>query len=155
MIPLTVPEVRRLLVTLAEPPDRYRFRLRWSTFRRHHQAIAKRCHDARRAHSRVPPLGSATIQVRSPPLPELTDARWARIAALLPPPSAMGRPAQEHRLLLAGILWVMRHGAAWREVPDCFGHWHTVYTRYRDWRRAGLWSQILAILLPEDHGDAS
>ncbi len=155
MIPLTVPEVRRLLLTLAEPPERVRFRLAWSTFRRRHQALAKRCHEARRARSHPPPLESANVQALSHPLPELTDARWKRIAAILPPVSARGRPAQDHRRLLGGILWVMRTGATWREVPDHFGHWHTVYTRYRDWQRSGLWSRILKILMPRGVAHAS
>jgi len=150
MIPLTVPEVRRLLLAHAEPPEQRSFRLAWSTFRRRHQAMAKRCHAARRGRTHPPPAGSPAIQILPHPYQDLTDARWDRIAALLPPSSPMGRPPQEHRQLLAGILWVMRTGAAWREVPSHFGSWHTVDTRYQDWRHAGLWPQILEILRPED-----
>lgn len=150
MIPLTVPEVRRLLLTLAEPPERIRFRLAWSTFRRRHQARAKRSHQAQRARSHSPPHTSATVQALPPTLPDLTDAHWKQIAALLPPLAARGRPAQDHRQLVAGMLWVMRTGASWREMPDHFGPWHTVYTRYADWRRSGLWSQILEILVPQE-----
>ena len=49
LIPLTVPEVRRLLIALTEPTERFSIRLAWSAFRRHHQAIAKRCHTTRRS----------------------------------------------------------------------------------------------------------
>jgi hypothetical protein len=48
-LPITVPEVRRLLLTLAEPDERFSIRLAWSVFRRRHQAIAKRCHAIRRS----------------------------------------------------------------------------------------------------------
>jgi len=89
------------------------------------------------------------MQTLPAPYQDVTDAQWERIAALLPPPSPMGRPPQDHRQLLAGMLWVMRAGAAWREVPDHFGPWHTVYTRYQEWCRTGLWPQILAILSPQ------
>ncbi|MDQ2743473.1 MAG: transposase, partial [Chloroflexota bacterium] len=75
---------------------------------------------------------------------------WSRIASLLPPVSATGRPTQDHRRLLAGMLWAMQAGATWRETPERFGSWHTIYTRYRDWQRAGLWSQIVAILNAEE-----
>ncbi len=44
------------------------------------------------------------------------------------------------------MLWIMRTGANWREVPPHFGSWHTVYTRYQDWHTAGIWHDILAVL---------
>ncbi len=52
----------------------------------------------------------------------------------------------EHRPVVAGMLWVERTGATWREVPAQFGPWQTVYTRYRRWRRDGLWQRIIQAL---------
>src|SRR5450759_2688988 len=105
-------------VTVTEPPEHVRVRLAWSAFRRRHQAIAQQCHRVQRERAHPPSAGSPIIHRLSSPRVELTDARWERIAALLPPPSTGGRPAQDHRRLLAGMLWIMRTGATWREVPE-------------------------------------
>jgi len=45
--------------------------------------------------------------------------------------------------VLAGILWVLRTGAGWRALSREFGPWHTVYSRYRRWRLAGLWPRLI------------
>jgi hypothetical protein len=149
LIPLTVPEVRRLLLALNEPSEHFGFRLRWSTWRRHHQAVAQRCHTARRA--RLHP-SAATPPPEAGPLmtsPELTDDQWARVSPLLPPQRPpIGRPPEDHRTILAGMLWIVRTGATWREFPPTFGPWPTVYSRFRRWRQAGLWQRILAALDP-------
>ena len=147
LIPLTVPEVRRLLLALNEPSGRFGFRLRWSTWRRHHQAVAQRCHTARRARlhppAATPPPEAGTLMTN----PELTDDQWTRVSPLLPlqrPP--IGRPPEDHRTILAGMLSVVRTGATWRELPPTFGPWPTVYSRFRRWRQAGLWQRILDTL---------
>jgi hypothetical protein len=154
LIPLTVPEVRRLLLALDEPPERFPFRIAWSTFRRNHQAIAQRCHAARRAKRQPIPRGNPTIDV-FPNIPlELTDERWERIAPLLPPQAMrIGRPSNDHRTILAGMLWVVRTGASWREVPAQFGPWETVHSRYQAWRRVGIWQQILDTMDGRDDPD--
>lgn len=78
---------------------------------------------------------------------ELTDAQWAALAPLLPPQrAATGRPAKDHRTILNGILWRMRTGAPWRDLPERYGPWQSVYTRFRRWQRAGVWDRVLAAL---------
>lgn len=146
-LPLTVPEVRRLLLALVDPPDRFGFHVAWSTFRRRHQAMAKRGHVARRAQKQPPGDGRPSIQVLPGGDFVLTDERWARIAPLLPPQKpATGRPNYDHRTILAGIFWVVQTGVPWRELPVSFGPWHAVYGRYQRWRRTGIWQQILDTL---------
>jgi hypothetical protein len=142
-----VPEVRRLVLAMAEGGEHRAFRLGWSIWRRTHQAIAARCHAARRARKRdSPPLAHTP----TPPVaerPELTDAEWALIRSLLPaqqPP--VGRPRHDHRTVLGGILWVVRTRASWRDMPLEFGKWETAYKRYRLWRDTGLWQIIAAAL---------
>jgi len=54
----------------------------------------------------------------------------------------MGRPRREARELLNGILWVARTGAAWRDVPERYGPWQTVYKRFKEWSESGLIEQI-------------
>ncbi len=148
-----MPEVRRLLLALAEPPERLTACLAWSAFRRRHQAGAKRGHTARRGRQRPAATLSPPIQALPGGDLVLTDERWARIAPLLPPQRPpTGRPNHDHRTILAGILWVARTGSAWRHLPERFGPWETVHSRYARWRKAGGWQQILDAL---QHGDAT
>ncbi len=74
---------------------------------------------------------------------ELSEAEWARLAPLLPPRQA-GRPRQDDRRILNGILWKLATGAPWRDLPERYGPWPTVYTRFRRWTRAGVWDRIFA-----------
>ena len=60
---------------------------------------------------------------------ELTDQEFARIADLLPPDGRRGGQWNDHRTTLDGIFWVLHTGAQWREVPDRYGKWKTVYDR--------------------------
>src|SRR5438067_8930935 len=84
---------------------------------------------------------------------ELTDAEWARLAPLLPPERPpVGRPNQAHRLILNGILWKLRTGAPWRDLPERYGPWESVATRFRRWRLAGVWDRVLAAV--QAAGDA-
>jgi transposase len=156
VLPLTVPEVRRLLLALAEPPERFGVRLAWSAFRRHHQAVAKRCHAARRARQLSGCDGGPPIPVLPAGALELTEERWQRVGALLPPQRPpTGRPNHDHRTMLAGMLWVMQTGAAWRDLPEQFGPWQTVHSRYRRWRKTGIWQRILDALEQETKADDS
>jgi len=142
-----VPEARRLLLALAEPPERLGFRLAWSDFRRRHQALARRCHAARRARGQPACRGMPAVQDLSPGNLDLTDDQWERIAPLLPAQKPRtGRPAKDHRTTLSAMLWVARTGASWRDLPEHLGPWQTVHGRYRRWRQAGIWQQILDAL---------
>ena len=76
---------------------------------------------------------------------ELTDDGWEHIAALLPTQRRGGKRA-EHRTVLNGIFWVLNSGAQWRDLPERYGKWETIYGRYRRWTREGLFSRILARL---------
>jgi transposase len=77
----------------------------------------------------------------------LTDDQWETLAPLLPPQRPKtGRPARDHRTVLGGILWVLRSGAPWRDLPACYGPWQTAYSRFRRWREAGVWDRVLAAL---------
>lgn len=70
-----------------------------------------------------------------------------RLVPLLPPQRRrMGRPAHDHRRILSGILWVLRTGAPWRDLPERFGPWSTVWSRFRRWTAEGVWQGVLAEL---------
>jgi Putative transposase of IS4/5 family (DUF4096) len=69
----------------------------------------------------------------------LTDAQWERIAPLLPGKKGdPGRSSDDNRRSLEGILWIVRTGAPWRDLPDVFGNWFTVWKRFRRWAAVGL-----------------
>ncbi len=78
---------------------------------------------------------------------ELTDRQWQHLGPLLPPerpPS--GRPNHHHRTILNGILWVLRTGAPWRDLPERYGPVGTVSSRFYRWCQSGLWQRILSAL---------
>lgn len=78
---------------------------------------------------------------------DLTNEQWEQIQSLLPKQtSRRGRPAQDHRTLLNGILWVLRTGAPWRDIPERYGKWTTIYSRFQRWRKSGTWDRMFAEL---------
>jgi len=76
---------------------------------------------------------------------ELSDDGWERIAPLLPRQRRGGKWA-DHRTVLNGMFWVLNSGAQWRDMPERYGAWETVYGRYRRWTREGLFDRILGAL---------
>ncbi|NJO75076.1 MAG: IS5 family transposase [Leptolyngbyaceae cyanobacterium RM1_406_9] len=80
----------------------------------------------------------------------LTNRQWQRLHPLLPPQKPrVGRPNLDHRTTINGILWVLRTGAPWRDLPGRYGAWATVSGRFYRWQRNGLWQQILQTLQPQ------
>jgi transposase len=78
---------------------------------------------------------------------DLTEEQWEKLKTLLPPQKAKtGRPGHDHRQIINGILWILRTGAPWRDLPDCYGVHSTVSSRFYRWRKAGIWDDILAKL---------
>ena len=76
---------------------------------------------------------------------ELSDAQSGRLRPLLPPRKLRaGRPAGDHRTVINGIRWVLRTGSPWRALPERYGSWKTVSSRFYRWQRAGIWDRILA-----------
>jgi transposase len=73
---------------------------------------------------------------------EMTDDGFERIEDPLPVQSRGGKWA-DHRTVLNGIFWVLNSGAQWRDVPERYGKWETVYGRYQRWTREGLFDRIL------------
>jgi transposase len=74
---------------------------------------------------------------------ELSESEWARLQPLLPPRKP-GRPRQDDRRILNGIVWKLASGVPWRDLPERYGPWQTVYTRFRRWTQAGVWDQLFA-----------
>jgi transposase len=80
---------------------------------------------------------------------DLTDEQWQRLQPLLPKHQTEGRPRIDDRRIVNGIRWILRTGAPWRDLPERYGSWHTVYSRFYRWQQAGHWDRILKILQEE------
>jgi transposase len=78
---------------------------------------------------------------------ELTDEQWERITPLLPPQKPQtGRPNNDHRQTVNGIIWVLKRGASWRDLPERYGKVGTVSSRFYRWVAAGIWQRVLTAL---------
>ncbi len=77
----------------------------------------------------------------------MSDEEWAfheRFILAVRAPN--GRRPKNHRLVLDGIFWIARTGSPWRDLPEEFGKWSSVYRQFRRWTLAGLWEQIMDAL---------
>ena len=73
----------------------------------------------------------------------LRDDQWRRIEGLLPGKlTDCGVTAGNNRLFVEAVLWIIRTGSPWRDLPDHFGYWHRVYVRYNRWCKKGVWVRI-------------
>jgi transposase len=78
---------------------------------------------------------------------ELTDEQWQQLEPLLPAQKPnRGRPNLEHRTVIHGILWILKTGAPWRDLPERYGKWQTVASRFYRWQQSGVWERIFAQL---------
>jgi transposase len=73
----------------------------------------------------------------------LTDDEWALIEDLFPEPKPTGRPPVDRRTVVNGILWILRTGAPWRDLPEEFGSCKTAWRLFDAWNSGGLWDEIL------------
>ncbi len=77
----------------------------------------------------------------------LADEQWELIADLFPPPARTGRPPTDRRRVMDGILWILRSGAPWRDLPEeQFGPWETTYGLFNAWNASGLLDAVLSRL---------
>jgi transposase len=86
---------------------------------------------------------------------DLTDAEWVRLEPLLPGHPRQGHRWHDHRLVIDGVFFRTRTGCPWRDLPERFGIWKTVYNRHRRWSGDGTWEMILDRLragCDEGHG---
>jgi transposase len=81
---------------------------------------------------------------------ELNDAQWERIASLLPGKAGdPGRTAGDDRLFVNGVLWVLRSGAHWQDLPERCGKWKSLHKRFTRWAKAGVWEKVFAQLIKD------
>jgi transposase len=78
---------------------------------------------------------------------EISDNDWERIKDSLPPENTgEGRPSKPNRLMLNGMLWRAKTGAPWRDLPEWFGSWNTVYSRFRLWSQSDVFMKVFQSL---------
>ena len=81
---------------------------------------------------------------------ELSQSQWERIEKLLPGRRCdPGRTAADNRLFVQGVLWVLRSGARWSDLPPRYGKWKSVHKRFTRWARAGVWEKVFGSLLKD------
>jgi len=77
----------------------------------------------------------------------LRNDQWRRIEQLLPGKvTDRGRTAADNRLFIEAVLWIARTGAPWRDLPEEFGPWNSVYKRFSRWETNGVWHRVFAEL---------
>lgn len=77
----------------------------------------------------------------------LSDAQWAKIEPLCSGKSTdRGQTAADNRLFLEAVLWIVRTGSPWRDLPKAFGNWNSIYQRYRRWVKADRFLNIFQVL---------
>ncbi len=82
---------------------------------------------------------------------EISDQAWLRVCGLLPGKEGdVGRSAADNRQFLNGVLWIARSGAPWRDLPDRYGNWNSVYQRFGRWAKKGVWQAIFDALQEPD-----
>ena len=77
---------------------------------------------------------------------ELTDEQWQLIDEHFPRNGRRGGQWLPHRTVVNGILWILCSGAAWRDLPERYGHFQTVHRRHLKWRQDGTWERVLRSL---------
>ena len=77
------------------------------------------------------------------PRVEISDEAWAVIGPLFPTAKATGRPPVGRRTVVEATAWRFRTGSPWREVPERFGNWNTIYKNFNRWAEQGVWARVL------------
>ena len=86
-------------------------------------------------------------------LVRLTKAQWTRLEAILPKRGGRGRPGLSDRTMVEAMLWILRTGAPWRDLPDEYGSWKSVYTRFSRWTEQGVLQRVFDALTNERDGE--
>ena len=77
----------------------------------------------------------------------LGDGQWERIAPHLPGKHGdPGRSGADNRLFVEAVLWLARTGSPWRDLPDIFGNWNSVFVRFSRWSKDGVWDRLFAAM---------
>ena len=77
----------------------------------------------------------------------LSDAQWDRISGLIiGRPDQRGSTGRDNRMFVEGVLWIVRTGSPWRDLPEAFGEWNSVFRRFSRWSAKGVWLRMFEAL---------
>ena len=77
----------------------------------------------------------------------LSDRQWDRISGLIiGRVDQRGSTGRDNRMFVEGVLWIVRTGSPWRDLPEAFGGWNSVFRRFSRWSRKGVWHRIFEAL---------
>ena len=77
----------------------------------------------------------------------LGDAQWARMSAhIIGDERTRGSSGRDNRMFVEGVLWLARTGAPWRDLPEVFGAWNSVFRRFSRWAAKGVWDRVFAAM---------
>ena len=77
---------------------------------------------------------------------DLTDAQWNRIKFIFEEPAKVGRPSLNPRSVFNALMWILKSGARWRDLPARYGNWNSIYHKFRLWCSLGLFERLLKII---------
>jgi transposase len=76
----------------------------------------------------------------------MDERQWSTVSAILDGERGAGRPGKDDRNFVEAVLWWRRTGVPWRDLPDDFGPWKTVFNRFDRWSKAGRWKRLFEAL---------
>ena len=81
---------------------------------------------------------------------ELNAGQWKKIEGMLPGRAgSVGVAARDNRQFVNGVLWVLRSGAQWKDLPTGYGNWKSTHKRFTRWARSGIWERIFQTLVKD------
>jgi transposase len=93
-------------------------------------------------------MASAVCSIWMMARPQLDNRQWAKLEPLLASGGRGGRPPKDNRNFIEAVLWWRRTGVPWRDLPETFGPWKTVFNRFDRWSKAGKWSRLFGRFKP-------
>jgi putative transposase len=77
----------------------------------------------------------------------LSDAQWRRISGqIIGDERSRGTSGRDNRMFVEAVLWIVRTGAPWRDLPEAFGNWNSTFRRFSRWSAKGVWNRIFAAM---------
>lgn len=80
----------------------------------------------------------------------LSDGQWAAMAPLIiGRPDQKGSTGRDNRMFVEGVLWIVRTGSPWRDLPEAFGEWNSAFRRFSRWSQKGVWRRIFEAMIQD------
>src|SRR4051794_6417481 len=77
----------------------------------------------------------------------LSDEQWGKVSGvIIGRPDQRGSTGRDNRMFVEGVLWIVRTGSPWRDLPETFGEWNSVFRRFSRWSAKGVWQRIFTAM---------